>query len=175
MKERELLTRLIQQQLQRAQQRMKAQADKNRSKRSFEVGDMVYMKLQPYVQSSVATRSNKKLSFRYYGPFRVLQRIGQVAYKLNLPATSRIHPVIHVSQLKKHVPNEVDVTHDLTSVCTNPEQILKPEKILNTRLIQRGASTVDQILVQWTTLPASMATWEDKTEILKKFGLPTPT
>jgi hypothetical protein len=97
------------------------------------------MKLQPYVQSSVATRSNKKLSFRYYGPFRVLQRIGQVAYKLNLLATSRIHPVIHVSQLKKHIPNEVEVTQDLTSVCTNPEQILKPEKILNTRLIQRGA------------------------------------
>jgi hypothetical protein len=154
---------------------MKAQADKNRSERSFAVGDMVYMKLQPYVQSSVATRSNKKLSFRYYGPFRVLQRIGQVAYKLNLLATSRIHPVIHVSQLKKHIPNEVEVTQDLTSVCTNPEQILKPEKILNTRLIQRGASTVEQILVQWTTLPASMATWEDKAEILKKFGLPTPT
>jgi hypothetical protein len=55
MKERELLTRLIQQQLQRAQQRMKAQADKNRSERSFQIGDMVYMKLQPYVQSSVVT------------------------------------------------------------------------------------------------------------------------
>jgi Rps23 Pro-64 3,4-dihydroxylase Tpa1-like proline 4-hydroxylase len=62
MKERELLSRIVQQQLERAQQRMKSQADKNRSERTFAPGDMVYMKLQPYVQTSVA----KKLSFRYY-------------------------------------------------------------------------------------------------------------
>jgi hypothetical protein len=87
--ERQLLTRLIQQQLQRAQQRMKNQADKKRMERSFEPGDMVYMKLQPYVQTSVAQRSNKKLSFKFYGPFQVLEKIGEVAYRLDLPATSR--------------------------------------------------------------------------------------
>lgn len=62
MKERELLSQIIKQQLERAQQRMKLQADKNWSERSFAPGDMVYMKLQQYVQASVATRSNKKLS-----------------------------------------------------------------------------------------------------------------
>lgn len=175
MKERELLTRIIQQQLQSAQQRMKAQADKNRSERSFEPGDMVYMKLQPYVQSSIADRLNKKLSFRYFGPFQVLQKIGAVAYKLDLPATSRIHPVLHVSQLKKHIPKEVTVSTDLTSVCTEPEQLLKPEKILNTRLIQRGASTVKQALVQWTSLPDHMATWEDEAKVMRKFGGDSPS
>jgi len=149
MKKRELLSRIIQQQLQRAQQRMKVQADKHRVERRFEPGDMVYMKLQPYVQSSVAQRSNKKLSFRYYGPFRVLQRVGEVAYKLDLPATSRLHPVLHVSQLKKHIPQEVSVSDDLTTVCTEPEKLIKPEKILNQRIIQRGAHLVKQVLVKW--------------------------
>lgn len=84
----------------RAQQRMKAQADKRRSERSFNVGDSVYLKLQPYVQSSLAPRAHLKLSFRYYGPYTVLERIGPVAYKLALPPSSSIHPVFHVSLLK---------------------------------------------------------------------------
>jgi hypothetical protein len=110
--------------------------------RNFEPGDMVYMKLQPYVQSSIAPRSNKKLSFRYYGPFRVLECVGEVAYKLDLPATSRIHPVLHVSQLKKQIPQHMQVSDDLTSVCTEPDKLIKPEKILSHRVIQRGAHMV---------------------------------
>jgi len=86
---------------------MKQQANKNRSEREFSVGDMVYLKLQPYVQAIVAPRSNQKLSFWFYGPFRVLARVGKVAYKLELPPACRIHPVIHVSQLKLHVPPSV--------------------------------------------------------------------
>jgi len=97
LKERDLLTKLIQQQLLRAQQRIKSQADKKRSERIFQVGDLVYVKLQPYIQTTVASRSNQKLSFRFFGPFRVLQRVGRVAYKLDLPPSSKIHPVVHVS------------------------------------------------------------------------------
>jgi len=97
LKERDLLTKLIQQQLLRAQQRIKSQADKKRSERIFQVGDLVYVKLQPYIQTMVASRSNQKLSFRFFGPFRVLQRVGRVAYKLDLPPSSKIHPVVHVS------------------------------------------------------------------------------
>ena len=63
---------------------MKHQADSKRSEREFSVGDMVYLKLQPHIQTSVADRSNYKLSFRYYGPYKVLQQIGDVAYKLDL-------------------------------------------------------------------------------------------
>lgn len=58
------LTNLIQQQLLRAQQRMKVQADGKRSERHIEVGDMVFVKLQPYIQSSLALRGNNKLLFK---------------------------------------------------------------------------------------------------------------
>jgi ribosomal protein L21E len=144
---------------------MKSQADKHRMEREFQQGDLVYMKLQPYVQSTMAARSNKKLSFRFYGPYKVLQRVGKVAYKLELPEGSRIHPVIHVSQLKKHAPKDVVVTEVLTSISTDPFQVQQPDKILHTRVIQRGANLIKQVLVQWSSMPAEMATWEDEADV----------
>jgi hypothetical protein len=103
--DRELMQQLIKQHLARAQDRMKRQADKKRSERQFQVGDMVFLKLQPYVQTSVATRANQKLSFKFFGSFRILERIGSVAYKLQLPPSSAVHPVFHVSQLKVAAPS----------------------------------------------------------------------
>jgi hypothetical protein len=79
---------------------MKFQAHKNQTEREFKVGDMVYLKLQPYVKTSVATRANHKLSFKYFSLYPIIQRIGAVAYKLQLPPSATIHPVVHVSQLK---------------------------------------------------------------------------
>lgn len=61
LRERAAMVPLIKQHLQRAQQRMKNQADKNRSERQFSVGDWVYLRLQPYVQTSVAPRASQKL------------------------------------------------------------------------------------------------------------------
>lgn len=57
----------------------------------------MYLKLQPYHQTSVSLQKQLKLSIKSFRPFEVVQRIGQVAYKLALPATSKIHQVFHIS------------------------------------------------------------------------------
>ena len=98
------MTTLMQHHLVQAQRCMKHQADKNRSERSFAVGEMVFLKLQSYVQQTVAARGNLKLSFKLFGPYKILKCIGEVVYKLELPASSQVHLVVHLSQLKRKIP-----------------------------------------------------------------------
>jgi hypothetical protein len=124
-------------------QHMKSQADKRRSEREFQVGDKVYLKLQSYVQSSVATRANHKLSFKYFGPYTILERVEKVAYKLQLPPSATVHPVVHVSQLKGSVGNQ-QVSAMLPDL-TESTQI--PFRALDRRVIHRGSSSIQQVLI----------------------------
>ena len=74
---------------------------------------MVYLKLIPYRLHSLAHHSYHKLLPKYYGPYKILERLGPVAYKLQLPASTKIHPVFHVSCLKQHLGENVSPTLDL--------------------------------------------------------------
>jgi transposase InsO family protein len=165
LQERSLIQSVIQQHLARAQKRMKTQADKGRSDRQFAEGDWVYLKLQPYVQTSVAPRANQKLAFKFFGPFQVASRIGTVAYKLHLPATSAIHPVFHVSQLKTAVPADSKVSMLPQAL----EGLQIPVKVLQRRVRTSDNSVVPQVLIQWSSLPRSLATWEDLESIKQRF------
>ncbi|KAH9651124.1 hypothetical protein KPL70_026631 [Citrus sinensis] len=123
-----------------AQNRMKTQADHHRREVVFTVGDYVYLKLQPYRQKSVAFRSSLKLAPRYFGPYRILERIGPVAYKLALPAGSQIHNVFHVSLLKKFVGHVPPAVMELPPVSEDTSTILpQPECVLDKRIIRKGA------------------------------------
>jgi hypothetical protein len=158
------MTDVIRHHLNRAKQRMKRQADEHRSERQFQMGDLVFVKIQPYIQSSLAQRTNQKLSFKFFGPYRVLARVGTVAYRLELPVSSSVHPIFHVSQLKKSVGAHHSVTAHLPS-----EAVLwsVPEKILRTRTIFKGTHSITQGLIKWSNLSSSLSTWEDL-EFLKQ-------
>jgi hypothetical protein len=122
--------------------------------------------LQPYVQLSLAPRANQKLGFKFFGSYAVLEKIGKVAYKLYLPATSLVHSVFHVSQLKKALDSNVQVTDSLRSELT---EFQVSEKILQRRLINRVVKYVIQVLVKWSSLPISLATWEDMDVLRQRF------
>ena len=77
---------LLKDNLNLAQSRMKQQVDQHRSERIFYVGDWIFLWLQPYKQMSLKqAKKDNKLSPKYYGPYNVLQKIGTMEYKLELP------------------------------------------------------------------------------------------
>jgi len=146
--------------LQRAQQRMKRQADLHRTDRQFELGDWVYVKLQPYRQQSVVLRRNQKLGLKFFGPFPILARVGEVAYKLQLPSSAKIHPVFHVSLLKKYVrpsPSTLGTVPDIDDLGVIA---MEPVTILAKKLGKRGNRAMVYLLVQWSNNPKEEATWE---------------
>lgn len=64
---------------------MRTQYNEHRLDKEFRVGDLVYLKLQPYRQGSVSFKKHIKLAPRFYGPYKIIRRIGNFAYKLELP------------------------------------------------------------------------------------------
>lgn len=141
--ERRMITGLLRQHLLRAQQRMKEQADKHRSDRVFSKGDWVFLKAQPYAQSSLAARANHKLAFHYFGPFQVLSKVGAVAYRLALPDTCSIHPVLHVSQFRKALPPTLAEPVRLPVFVEQAPSV--PVQVLARRVIKKGAGTIEQL------------------------------
>lgn len=153
----------------RAHNRFKKKADRDRTERSFNVGDQVLLKLQPYAQSTVANRPCRKLAYKFFGPFPVVQKFGSLAYKLELLAEARIHPVFHVSQLKPFTPDYTPVFSDLPRPPDLTTTDTAPVAILERRMMKKGSVPVVQVLVQWDHHPPDAATWEDYEVLRARF------
>ena len=131
LKERHKVDTILKQNLKQTQERMKKYADKRRSERRFDIGNWVYLRLQPYRQGSVAWRSNTKLSARYYGSYEVIGKVGEVAYRLKLPTDAKIHPVFHVSLLKKKVGDRTTPVLQLPEVDGRGHLRVEPVAVLD--------------------------------------------
>ncbi|TYK13876.1 Ty3/gypsy retrotransposon protein [Cucumis melo var. makuwa] len=167
LKDRDITLGALKEHLKLAQERMKKQADSKRREVEFQEGDMVFLKLRPYRQASIRKKRNEKLSPKYFGPYRVLERIGKVAYKLELPAEAAIHPVFHVSQLKKAV-GRGETVHSLNPYMNeNHEWITQPEEVYGYR---KNPTTREwEALISWKGLPPHEATWESCTDMKYQF------
>lgn len=155
--------------LTRAQNRMKQLADRKRSDREFAIGDYVFMKLQPYRQFSLRKHAFHKLNPKYYGPYKVTDRVGKVAYQLELPDNSGVHNVIHVSQLKLCSAAATAKVINHPAVPASFAADKEPEAILDRKMVKRGSVAATKVLVKWKGLPPELATWEFYYDLLKDF------
>ena len=148
---------------------MKQQVDECRIERSFDVGDWVFLQLHPYKKMSLMqAKTDNKLSPKYYGPYKVLQNIGTMAYKLDLPTSSRVHPIFHVSCLKKVISENLLVQTILPELDEEGKIILEPEAVTETRTRQLRNRSISEYLIKWKNLPTEDSTWEDENFIQKQ-------
>ncbi|KAL4583632.1 hypothetical protein LXL04_008212 [Taraxacum kok-saghyz] len=167
------LRQLLRATLTRTRQRMTDVANRKRMDKEFKIGDLVFLKLHNYRQQSVEHRSNKKLSKRYFGPFPILERIGAVAYRLELPANSKIHPVFHVSLLKQAFGNIPVGSTPMPTPVDQAQQLFTPEAIIQQRTSPNGMT---KALIKWKDRDIVEATWETAADLATQFpDFPLPS
>lgn len=170
---REELFASLRKKLLKAQQTMKHFADNKRRDVSFQVGHWVFVKLQPRRQVSVTGASHSKLTKRYFGPFQIIQKVGPVAYQLQLPADSRIHPVFHCSFLKPchQLSDSPSITAELPPSSINNDPIISSLAILSTKWETLEHTPKLWVLVQWKGLHPNDATRESWEELKVEYHL----
>nr|GFA16502.1 putative reverse transcriptase domain-containing protein [Tanacetum cinerariifolium] len=138
--------------MQAARDRQKSYADLKRKPMEFQVGDKVMLKVSP-LKGVVRFGKQGKLNLRYVGPLKVLERIGDVAYKLDLPEElSGIHNTLHVSNLKKcHADEPLVVPLDGLHLDDKFHFVEKPVEIVDREVKQLKRSRIPLVKVRWNS------------------------
>ncbi|KAK6116067.1 hypothetical protein DH2020_008336 [Rehmannia glutinosa] len=145
---------------------LKSYADKRRKPLEFAVGDVIFLKVAP-MKGIMRFGKKGKLSPRYVGPFEIVERIGDLAYRIALPpALAGIHNVFHVSMLKKYIPDQSHIlsyeTIDLREDLTYEE---RPMRILDRVEKELRRTKVTLVKVLWKNHAMEEATWEREDEM----------
>ncbi|GJW60265.1 putative reverse transcriptase domain-containing protein [Tanacetum coccineum] len=153
-----------------ARSRQKSYADVRRKPMEFNVGDMVMLKVSPW-KGVIRFGKRGKLSPRYVGPFKIIERIGPVAYRLELPEKLRgIHNTFHVSNLKKCLADE-NLVIPLEEIQLDDKLhfIEEPVEIMDREVKQLKQSRIPIVKVRWNSQRGPEFTWEREDFFMKKY------
>ena len=133
-------------------------------------GEQVLMKVSP-IKCVMRFGKRGKLSPRYIGPFEVLKRVGDVAYELALPpGLSGVHPVFHVSMLKKyHGDGNYIIHRDSVLLDENLSFEEEPIAILDKEVRKLRSKEIASIKVQWKNRPVEVSTWESEVDMQERY------
>ena len=137
---------------------------------AFEVGDHVFLKISPR-RGLMRFGKSGKLSPRFIGPFEILERIGETAYRLALPPQlSGVHDVFHVSMLRKYEPDPSHVL-DWTDLEVDEDASYeeRPVRVLDRRDQVLRGKTIPLVKVLWKHHGVEEATWERELEVREKY------
>jgi hypothetical protein len=164
MAERDEFLQDVRYRLQQAQTTQKRHYDKQHRAVSYKLGDWVLLRLRHRPVASLDVIATGKLKPRYFGPYRIMEVINDVAVRLELPPRARLHDVFHVGLLKPWVGAPPTTPPPLPAV-HNGATVPEPERAVKARL----ARGVRQILVHWKNESAASATWEDLDSFRARF------
>ncbi|GJY40193.1 putative reverse transcriptase domain-containing protein [Tanacetum coccineum] len=160
----------VKQRMQAARDRQKSYADLKHKPMEFEVGDKVMFKVSPW-KGVVRFGKRGKLNPRFVGPFKVIKRVGDVAYKLELPEElSRVHNTFHVSNLKKcHADEPLAVPLDGLHFDDKLQFVEEPIEITDREVKRLKRSRIPLVKVRWNSKRGPEFTWEREDQFRKKY------
>ncbi|GJX53872.1 putative reverse transcriptase domain-containing protein [Tanacetum coccineum] len=160
----------IKSRIQAARDRQKSYADVRRKPLEFQVGDKVMLKVSPW-KGVIRFGKRGKLNPRYIGPFKIIAKVGTVAYRLELPEQlSRVHSTFHVSNLKKCMSDEtLAIPLDEIQIDDKLHFIEEPVEIMDREVKRLKQSRILIVKVRWNSRRGPEFTWEREDQMQKKY------